>query len=140
MLGPARRVAPILAVLCAVVCSEAISGCGTNSSTSTSPRTSQMPGMAMSPDSPSGTQRADMTSMIMIDHFAFTAPASVKAGSTVMVMNQDGETHTVTGEGGSFDVSVPAGATRTFTAPAMPGAYPFHCSFHTNMNATLVVR
>ncbi len=63
------------------------------------------------------------------------------AGSTVTVMNEDKETHTVTADDGdSFDVTVPAGATRTFTAPDKPGSYPFHCSFHSDMHGALRVR
>jgi plastocyanin len=79
--------------------------------------------------------------MIMIKNFAFTGPASVKAGSTVTVMNEDSEAHTVTADSssGGFDVTVPAGATKTFTAPAKPGTYPYHCNYHSNMHGTLRV-
>jgi plastocyanin len=55
-------------------------------------------------------------------------------------MNTDDMKHTVTASGaGGFDVTIDANGTGTFTAPAKPGTYPFVCSFHGNMKATLVV-
>ena len=82
-----------------------------------------------------------MRSMIMIQHFTFTSPASVKAGSTVQVMNMDNEAHTVTADSGNaFDVRIPPGRTAQFTAPSKPGTYPYHCTYHSNMHASLRVR
>ena len=61
------------------------------------------------------------------------------AGSTVTVENNDSVTHTVTADDGhSFDITIPAGKTKTFTAPAA-GTYKFHCKIHSNMHGTLVV-
>jgi plastocyanin len=62
----------------------------------------------------------------------------VKAGSTVTVKNDASVTHTVTQDGGGFDVRIDAGKTATFTAPAA-GTYKFHCNIHTFMNGTLTV-
>jgi plastocyanin len=39
-----------------------------------------------------------------------------------------------------FDVSVDAGGTAKVTAPTKPGSYPHHCTFHSNMHGTLVVK
>ena len=36
--------------------------------------------------------------------------------------------------------SVAANGTATLTAPSKPGTYPFHCSIHTQMLGTLVVK
>jgi plastocyanin len=78
--------------------------------------------------------------MIMIESFRFQVPATVAPGSTVSVMNMDGEAHTVTADsGGAFDVTVPAGGTVTFTAPSGPGSYAFHCLYHGSMQGVLVV-
>jgi plastocyanin len=55
-------------------------------------------------------------------------------------MNMDGEAHTVTSDTGAFDVKAPASATVTFKAPMTPGRYPFHCTYHSNMHGTLVVK
>jgi plastocyanin len=81
-----------------------------------------------------------MAMMIHIKSFAYQSPASVAAGSTVSVMNMDATSHTVTADDGSFDVTIKPGATATFTAPAKAGSYPFHCTFHSNMHGTLVVK
>jgi plastocyanin len=43
-------------------------------------------------------------------------------------------------DGKSFNVTVAAGGTATFTAPTKPGTYPFHCSVHPQMHGTLVVK
>jgi len=75
---------------------------------------------------------------VTIKNLAFTT-APVKSGSTVIVTNNDTVTHTVTADDGkSFDVTVNAGATTTFTAPA-PGTYKFHCRIHSQMHGTLTV-
>ncbi len=76
--------------------------------------------------------------LITIKNFAYTVPASVKAGSTVMVKNADGTAHTVTLKGLPGLVVQP-GATATLTAPAKPGTYAITCDFHGNMKADLVV-
>jgi plastocyanin len=80
-------------------------------------------------------------SMITIKDFTFSGPSSVKAGAPVMVTNQDAEAHTLTADNaGGFDVKVDPGKSVTFTAPSKPGSYPYHCSFHSNMQGTLTVR
>ncbi len=46
----------------------------------------------------------------------------------------------MTGDDGDFDVTIAGGATETFKAPDESGEYPFHCTYHGNMTATLVVK
>lgn len=76
--------------------------------------------------------------VITIKGFEYVLPASVPAGSTITVVNEDREPHTVTATGEKvFDVNVAGGATETFTAAA--GTYEFVCTFHGNMKGTLVV-
>jgi len=89
----------------------------------------------------SGGSASDSTAQITIDNssgFTFH-PTPVKAGSTVTVKNSTDTTHTVTQDGGGFDVTVDAGKTATFTAPAAAGSYKFHCNIHSFMHATLTV-
>jgi plastocyanin len=85
--------------------------------------------------SPSAAQVTGGT--VVIADFAFVA-TEVGAGSVVSVRNDDGATHTVTGDG--FDVSVDPGATGTFVAPATPGTYDYVCAIHPSMKAKLVVK
>src|SRR5690348_12509186 len=62
----------------------------------------------------------------------------VKAGSTVTVKNDSTSQHTVTQDGGGFNVTIDAGKTATFPAPAA-GTYKFHCNIHSFMKGTLTV-
>ena len=76
---------------------------------------------------------------ITIKDLSFTTTASVAAGSTVTIQNNDSFTHTVTADDGkSFDVTVDAGKSASFTAPAA-GTYKFHCRIHSTMHGTLTV-
>jgi plastocyanin len=77
---------------------------------------------------------------IHIKSFAYSGPDSVPAGATVTVMNMDTEAHTLTADDGSFDAVVKPGTSVTFTAPAKPGTYAYHCTYHSNMHGTLSVK
>jgi plastocyanin len=69
------------------------------------------------------------------------APASytVKAGTTVTWVNNDGVPHTVTADDNSFDSgSIAVGEKFTYTF-ATTGTFPYHCNFHIGMTGTLVV-
>jgi plastocyanin len=129
-----------------------LSGCGgssdkTASNTTTPAPTSASVSTTTPSSSGSGTSGATKSSpvvksaMITISNFDFGKPLTVSPGATVMVMNNDSETHTVTADtGGAFDVTATAGASTTFTAPTKPGSYPFHCSFHSDMHGSLTVK
>jgi plastocyanin len=87
------------------------------------------------------TPAAQAASVITIKNFMFSGPSSVSPGAKVMVKNEDGTNHTVTATGaGGFDVTVIAGKTATFVAPAKAGSYPYVCTFHSDMTGTLVVK
>jgi plastocyanin len=130
------------------LCAIAISACGSSgassTTTATAPDSTPMSSMPMKPDDSTGSDTKGMGSMkgmVMIEDFSFSVPSSVKAGSSLMVMNMDSEAHTMTADSGdAFDVTVPPGKTVTVTVPDKPGSYPFHCSFHSNMHGTLRVR
>jgi plastocyanin len=93
------------------------------------------------PSSPVPSATARQPATITIKNFGFPGPPTVSAGSTVTVSNLDAQAHTVTSDdGSSFDVEIAGGGTATFTAPARPGTYAYHCAFHPNMHGTLVVR
>lgn len=77
--------------------------------------------------------------VITISDFAFDVPDSVPPGAQVTVVNEDSSFHTVTADDGTFDEGARKGEPVTFTAPEEPGEYPFHCTPHPNMTATLVV-
>jgi plastocyanin len=76
---------------------------------------------------------------ITIENFAFQG-ATVAAGATVTVQNDDSTAHTVAADDDAFDTgNVSGGETATFTAPSEAGDYPYHCNIHSNMRGTLTV-
>ena len=98
-----------------------LAACGSSSKSST-------------PDAP-----ASGPAQITIDD-AFTFKTTpVAAGSTVTVKNDSSAQHTVTQDTGGFNVTIDAGKTATFKAPATAGSYKFHCNIHTFMKGTLTV-
>lgn len=119
-----------LAVLAAVV----VSGCATAGS-STDGLQPTAPPTSIHMAAPAG-----MESMIHIEKEGFAAPASVAAGAMVTIMNMDTQEHrVVSDDGSSFDVAVPASGVSTFTAPAKPGAYPFHSGTADMLRGVLTV-
>jgi plastocyanin len=81
---------------------------------------------------------ASGASAITISGFEFDG-ATVEAGATVAVSNEDTTPHTVTGDDGDFEVSVSGGEEGEITAPSEPGSYAYHCAIHSSMTGTLVV-
>ncbi len=128
-----------------------ISACGTNGtgsgpstaapSTTASSAAPMDPSMNASPTEPTtGSPETAAELTISIESFAYTGPDSVPAGATVTVMNMDAQAHTVTADDGSFDAVVAPGSSATFTAPANQGSYSYHCTYHSSMKGTLVVK
>ena len=74
---------------------------------------------------------------ITINDFAFSAGTGT-AGQPITITNDDGPTHTVTADDGSFDAKVAGGKTGTITVAAA-GTYAFHCNIHSSMKGTLTV-
>jgi plastocyanin len=72
------------------------------------------------------------------------APLSVAPGTVVAVTNQDKAKHTVTSGArdapdGRFDLKLDGSAAGTFTVPTEPGTYPYICTIHPGMKATIEV-
>jgi plastocyanin len=110
----------------------ALAACGSSSKSSNKSSSSS----TNSSNGSSTNSAADIT----IQNFSFTTKP-VKAGATVTVVNKDTTEHTVTSDdGSSFNKSVPAGKTVTFTAPSKAGTVKFHCSIHTFMHGQLTVQ
>ncbi len=76
---------------------------------------------------------------LVIADFAFS-PVTAPAGSTVVVVNEDDATHTVTASDGVFDTGrIEALGEAEITAPGEPGDYRFFCAIHPSMAGILVV-
>jgi plastocyanin len=83
---------------------------------------------------------------IVIDGMRFIPQTSeVKPGDTVIWRNKDPFPHTVTATatatkgGGPASPAIAAGASWRFKA-GKPGTYPYLCTLHRTMSATLVVK
>lgn len=71
-------------------------------------------------------------------------PVSVAPGSVIAVTNHDRAKHTVTAgtrdqPSDAFDLVLDGAASGSFTAPTEPGSYPYICTIHPGMKATLEV-
>lgn len=77
---------------------------------------------------------------ITISGMSFPATTTVKVGSTVTWTNNDAMAHTVTSDDGvSFNSgSINYGSAFSYVAKTV-GSFSYHCNFHSNMKATLVV-
>ena len=88
-------------------------------------------------------QGAPRVHTIVIDGMRFIPQTSeVKAGDTVVWRNKDPLPHTVvaeTGKGGPASPVIAAGASWRFKA-SKAGTYPYLCTLHRTMSATLVVK
>ena len=115
--------------------------CGGSGETESAPSAarSELSSSAPAPDSGAAAEQPAEEVVITISDFAFEVPESVPPGAEVTVVNEDSSFHTVTADEGTFDVGAQQGEPVTFTAPDEPGEYPFHCTPHPNMTATLVV-
>jgi plastocyanin len=121
----------------------ALSGCGSSGGgPGSTPATSSSAASSITAVSTTGsTAGTPATVVITITNFAYQGPDSVSPGSTVMVKNQDSQAHTVTSDqAGLFDAVVPGGGNVVFTAPTTAGSYAYHCTYHSNMHGTLVVK
>jgi plastocyanin len=81
---------------------------------------------------------------IAIKNFAFEpSTLTVKTGTVVTWINQDGAPHTVVSDSGSpaafSSDQFPNGASYSFTF-TRSGTYPYHCSIHPSMKGTIIVQ
>jgi plastocyanin len=85
------------------------------------------------------------TAAVAISGYAFS-PSSVSfpgsAGVTMTWTNHDSVTHTVTSDDGRFTSSGNIGPNGTYSLafPTIPGTYAYHCSIHTYMKGSIVVK
>jgi plastocyanin len=108
-------------------------GCGGGSNPSASANSSGSSSQAASGGS---------SSAVKISDFKFSpASVTVKQGTRVTVTNEDSTAHTATADdGSSFDTgTLDHGASKTISV-SKPGSYPYHCSIHSFMHGTLVVK
>jgi plastocyanin len=129
----ARRLALLLAVAL-------IPSCGGGGSSPT-PATPSSPAATPTPAPTGGT--ADLVITIEGDRGQMSyspAGATIKVGQTVAWRNDDTDVHTATQDQGRFNTSTVArGTTSAPITMSTAGTFPYHCSFHPGMVASLTV-
>ena len=101
----------------------------------------------MPADGGTTTGTGPQTINLNIQNFSFPADPNIKVGDTIIWHNKDGDIHTVTADGGSFDSSPsypPNGAiaanTGTYTHQFnVAGSFAYHCKVHGGMHGTITV-
>lgn len=80
------------------------------------------------------------THVVVIEQMLFgSVPADLKVGDVLRWENRDLFRHTAPARDRSFDVDLPAGASRTMVL-RRAGAFAFYCKFHPGMTGTVTVR
>jgi plastocyanin len=84
--------------------------------------------------------RAAQHAVLIADSAFSPATMTVTVGDTVTWTNADGRPHTVTSNDGAFDSgNLDEGGVFSFTF-SEPGTYTYHCNYHDQMQATIVVQ
>ena len=119
----------------------ALAACGSSAGTAAPTATAAAASAPASAAAPSSAGGGGGGSAVTIKDFAF-GPASleVAAGTTVTWTNQDSTGHTATADDGSFDSSTIASGQTFSQAFPTAGTFAYHCSIHSNMKATIVVK
>ena len=87
------------------------------------------------PGAQSGSAAAPDT--VVIKNFSFAPkPVTVKAGSTITVINDDNTTHTLTADNGAFNTGDVGGGRRGSVTVNRVGTYRYHCMIHPFMTGT----
>jgi plastocyanin len=121
----------LLLAASAVVLSIGIAACGSDDKSSA---------VDTAPTTTTTTAPAGDGTTVVAKGFAFT-DLTVQPGEQFTLDNQDGTTHTLTADDGSFDSGRVAGGTSSapLTAPGTAGDFAFHCEIHKSMTGTLTV-
>jgi plastocyanin len=84
---------------------------------------------------------AAATHTVVIENLQFSPKElTVSRGDRIVWVNKDLFPHTATAEGKAFDSqSIAANASWSYVA-SKPGTYPYGCTFHPTMKATLTVK
>ena len=88
-----------------------------------------------------GPKDGPATNEVWIQGMAFSpATITVSAGTTIKWTNKDSAPHTVTSDTGIFEsASLSEGGTVSFKFNTV-GTFPYHCSIHLGMKASVVVK
>jgi plastocyanin len=135
-----RKTSSIAVLVIAVVAGLVLAGCSQSAGTTTT-----APGTTTTAPGTTTTGGATTTAgagqfQVAIANFAFSpAELTVPVGSKVTWTNNQATNHTVTSDTGAFgSPTLAQGDTFEFTF-TQAGQFPYHCSIHTTMTATIIV-
>jgi plastocyanin len=119
-----------LRVSAAVLLAVVTAGCGSSSNSS------------MTTPSPSGGQTVTIVSgaQSMTTTAYSPNPVTVSVGTTITWVNHDNIAHTATSNNGGFDTGTISAGGQVSRQFNNAGSFPYHCSFHPNMIATINVQ
>ena len=81
------------------------------------------------------------TKTVTMKNFAFDPDdIEISLGDTVQWENQDSFTHSAVADNKSFDTGNVPGEERRAVVPKAKGEWPYHCSWHPNMRAKIIVK
>ena len=131
---PVRVLGPVVLLL--VLSSLLVVACGGGDETTTSAGVTDTTAATSS----TGGQGQPVGSQIVISDYKFEpADITVKAGESVTWTNEDSVQHNVAADDGGFEGPLLSkGESYTFTFDT-PGSYPYHCTPHPFMKATVTV-
>ena len=120
------RRAPVFPVALAVVLPLVLGACGSSGAKGTS--------AAVTP-TPAGAR------IVTIKGYVYKpGKLTLKAGTSLDVINKDSEPHTLTADDKSFDTgNLDKGRSKTITLTAA-GAFPYYCTLHPYMKGTITVQ
>lgn len=139
---PVRRGLTVLVLLVSGALIAAGCGGGSDDSDggSASPATTASPSPTPTTAAPDDNGGAAGAAVAKIENFAFDPKQiTAKVGETVTWKNDDGATHTITANDGSFDsgnLASDKSFSQTFDTA---GTFRYHCAIHSSMIATVVV-
>lgn len=93
------------------------------------------------PASTSGNNTTSTSNTVVMNNMAFgSATLTVPKGTTVTWQNSDSVPHSATSDTGAWDSgNIPSGGSKSVTF-STSGTFPYHCTVHPMMTATIVVQ
>ena len=94
-----------------------------------------------SPTGNTGSNTTPSANTIAINNMAFgPSTLTISKGTTIAWQNSDGVPHTATSDSGAWDSgNIPPGGSKSVTFNTT-GTFPYHCTVHPMMTATIIVQ
>lgn len=109
--------------------------------TEAAPKTQAPPTTKAAPEAPAAATQAASKAAVIIDTFRFDPdPLTVDRGQAVTWSNNDAIAHTVTHNGGDFDMELADKGTTASHTFSEAGTFEYTCTRHPGMAGSVIVR